>query len=343
MREPPDILDEHLIASVWAKYNISVVSLVFLPVGHDSSAWVYRVDATDGATYFLKIRKGPIYEPGLVVPRYLRDLGIAHVIAPLPTTDRTLWTGLGDFGLMLYPYVDGRTGMDVGLTEDQWITFGRTVRQIHTTPLTRELVTLVGTAPFSPRWGGATRDWEDARNLDAHVAAGPFTDPTERELSAFWLARAHEIRALIDRAEDLGERLRREALQYVLCHADLHTGNVLIDADQHLWIVDWDETALAPKERDLMFVVSGISRELVGPREERLFFQGYGDMVIDPLALSYYRYAWAVQDISDFGEQVFSGPNVGAITKRAAAEGFKSLFEPGSIVELAYESDHASL
>jgi spectinomycin phosphotransferase len=44
----------------------------------------------------------------------------------------------------------------------------------------------------------------------------------------------------------------------VLCHADLHTWNVLVDGDGRLWLVDWDEAILAPRERDLMFLVGGI-------------------------------------------------------------------------------------
>ncbi len=41
MREPPDISAEALTASVQSGYGISVISLIFLPIGHDSSAWVY--------------------------------------------------------------------------------------------------------------------------------------------------------------------------------------------------------------------------------------------------------------------------------------------------------------
>jgi spectinomycin phosphotransferase len=229
--------------------------------------------------------------------------------------------------------------MDVGLTEDQWAAFGEAVKRIHATPLEPDLVRLVGAAPFAPRWGGATRDWGDARDLADRVVAGSFAEPAARALAAFWRARAAEIRTLVDRAEDLGTRLARVARPPVLSHGDLHTGNVLLDGDGGLWVADWDETALAPKERDLMFVVGGISRDLVGPREEDLFFQGYGEAEIDPLALAYYRHAWAVQDIADFGEQVFSRPDLGAESKRAAAELFMSLFAPGQIVELAHEAD----
>jgi spectinomycin phosphotransferase len=123
----------------------------------------------------------------------------------------------------------------------------------------------------------------------------------------------------------------------VLCHADLHTGNVLLDDAGRVWIVDWDETVLAPRERDLMFVVGGgIGIGGIGPREEERFFQGYGPASIDPLALAYYRYAWAVSDIGAYGEQVFLRPDLGEVTRHAAVAAFMSLFQPGRIVERAF-------
>ena len=45
-------------------------------------------------------------------------------------------------------------------------------------------------------------------------------------------------------AEGLGRPLAQRAPALVLCHADVHTGNVLLDAGGQLWIVDWDETLL---------------------------------------------------------------------------------------------------
>lgn len=339
MREPPNLANHSIIAAVRATFGVSVSSLTFLPIGHDSSAWVYRAHASDGTAYFLKVRRGAVYEPGLVIPRYLHDRGLPNVIAPLPTAGGALWTHLDGYALTVHPFIDGRTGMEVGLTESHWVAFGVAVKQLHSTPLTPDLARLVGRESFAPKWGGVLQNWDAVRQLDGRVAAGSFADPIERELGAFWRARGAQIRALVDRAEDLGRQLHRANLPSVLCHADLHTGNVLIDREQHLWIVDWDETVLAPKERDLMFVAGGISRELVGPREEEWFFRGYGQTAIDPLALTYYRYTWAVQDIGAFGEEVYSRPDLGEETRRAAVGYFMGLFEPGNIVDLAYASE----
>jgi spectinomycin phosphotransferase len=125
-----------------------------------------------------------------------------------------------------------------------------------------------------------------------------------------------------------------------VCHTDIHTNNVLLAADQQVWIVDWDETILAPRERDLMFVIGGgLRRELVAPHQEELFFQGYGTTTVDALAIAYYRYARAVSDIGYVGEQVFFRPDLGPASKRTAVERFLLFFQPGSNVPQALGSD----
>ena len=123
----------------------------------------------------------------------------------------------------------------------------------------------------------------------------------------------------MDRADRLGRQLAGEPFPRVLCHGDLHAWNVLVDADRHLWIVDWDEAVLAPRERDLFFVVGGgIGHGLVRPRDTDSFLRGYGEAGIDPRLLAYYRAAWAVQDIAAYGEEVLlcPGPRRGHPARR---------------------------
>lgn len=335
MLEPPDLSNDAIIAAVRTHYGIPVAALTFLPIGHDSSAWVYRAQAADGAAYFLKVRTGTVNVAGLVVPRYLHDRGVAEVVAPLMTTARAVSVGLGAFTLAVYPFVVGTTGMAGGMTEQQWTTYGAVLRQVHAMPLVPELTRHMHRETFAPAWS------DMVRRLDAHVATDTNMGPVACELAAFWRARQAEILALVERAEALGRRLRATVPPLVLCHADVHTGNVLVDTAGQLRIVDWDETVLAPKERDLTFVVGGIRDDLVGPREEAWFFRGYGPATVDPLALAYYRYAWAVGDVGAYGEQAFLMPGLGVTTRRAAVRGLTSLFQPGQIVALAYASEGA--
>ncbi len=211
MREPPDIPSEAILASVRMGYGIPATSLEFLPIGHDSSAWVYRARASDGTAYFLKVRRGTVYASGLIVPRYLHDRGVTQVIAPLPTTGGALWTGLDDVALILYPFIEGRTGTDAGLTEDQWVAFGTAVKQIHTTPMTPNMLNMLERESYAPKWDGVVQEWDAVRRLDDHILSASFADPIEGDLAVFWRARSAEIRALVDRAEDLGKQLQQAA------------------------------------------------------------------------------------------------------------------------------------
>lgn len=333
MRETPaNLSNETLRDCVQARYGLEVSELAFLPLGHDSSAWVYRVRTVEDRTYFLKVRLSVANEAALLVPRYLHDRGVTRVVAPLPTIEQTLWTAAGDYAVILYPFVLGATGMDQGMSAQQWIDYGALLRQIHTTAVDADLTRVMQRDRFVPAWGAMVR------RLDEHIGEHTFEDVAEQALATFWQERREDIRTVLERAEALGQRLEQVAPAFVLCHADIHTGNVLLDPEGQVWIVDWDETILAPPERDLMFAVGGISSALVTPDNTAHFLQGYGDAAIDPLALAYYRYVWAVGDIGSYGEQVFFRPDFGPVTKQEGVRYFTGLFAPGEIVDLAFGS-----
>jgi spectinomycin phosphotransferase len=161
-------------------------------------------------------------------------------------------------------------------------------------------------------------------------------DPVAADLAGAWRARKAVISALVERADGLGRDLARRSFPPVLCHADLHTHTVLVGADQQLWIVDWDEAVLAPRERDLMFVVGGgIGQGLLRAGEDDRFFEGYGETAVEERLLAYYRCAWAVQDILANAEEVLVPAGLGEAARRAAVAGFLDLFAPGNIVDLA--------
>jgi spectinomycin phosphotransferase len=160
----------------------------------------------------------------------------------------------------------------------------------------------------------------------------------QAEWVAFWQSQRDVIDELVRRVDALGQQLREASTFRALCHADMHPWNLHLDGDGNWWLIDWDDVVLALKECDLMFVVGGIGGDGVGPHQTRWFLQGYGSDAVDPLALAYYRTAWAVQDIGAYGQELFFAPHLGRASRRAALQGFKSLFAPGNIVERALAS-----
>jgi spectinomycin phosphotransferase len=334
MREPPSLIGfTALVAAIETAYDLAVTRLEFLPLGHDSSSWVYRLQSADGGAQFVKLRAGPLNEASLRVPRLLRAAGVTGIIAPLPARDGSLWACAGPYTLILYPFLEASSGMATGLSDVQWRAYGAVLRQIHSTAVPPELAALMRREEYSPP--GA----DTIRKADAALTQASPADTSGRELAAFWEERRDVILALLLRAEELGRELARREPPLVLCHADVHTGNVLGDSAGGVWIVDWDETLLAPKERDLMFVVGGISRKFVDPRQEALCLEGYGPAPIDRDALAYYRYAWAVSDIAAYSADLLFRPDLGPVARAEAMAGLRVLFQPGEIVGIAYESD----
>jgi len=327
MIEKPDIKDEKIIIALSKNYSIQVSHLEFLPIGNDASAFSYRVEANNEKVYFLKIKTKLSNLAGLYVPRFLKDHGIDQVVAPLLTTTSKLFEEMDGFSLILYPFIPGNEAMKVGMTDTQWREFGSVLERIHNTEeLASDISQYVRRETFIPKWSNFTKE------LHERINKRNYDEPYQKELTDFWKENNETIQTLLERTGMIGNRLQQTDLEFILCHADIHTANILITQEQKMFIVDWDDTLFAPKERDLMFV---LSKETIRTREEQMFFNGYGDARINRLALAYYRYEWCVQEIGDFGDRVLLAKDSGESTKQESVAGFIKLFSRGDVIEAA--------
>lgn len=62
---------------------------------------------------------------------------------------------------------------------------------------------------------------------------------------------AQMIMVKISQARRQAEHIKSLNLPFVLCHTDIHGGNLMKDKDDRLYLVDWENVLLAPKEADL--------------------------------------------------------------------------------------------
>jgi spectinomycin phosphotransferase len=144
---------------------------------------------------------------------------------------------------------------------------------------------------------------------------------------------------IVKRAEQLAQMLQEQPPEFILCHADIHGYNLLIDNNGALYIVDWDALIFAPKERDLMFIGGGHGDSGYTPQEEEtMFYQGYGQTNINQIAIAYYRYERIIEDLAVIGEQLLL-TNEGGADRERSYGWFTSNFEPGSTIEIAEKTD----
>ncbi len=334
MLEKPDIQDHAVTACLRDAFDLTIQAITFLPIGADQNTAVYRAVAADGSAYFVKLRGG-IFDPtSVTLPRFLYDQGLQTIIRPLATRSGALWTHLDRFRVTLFPYVEGRNARQVPLSERHWAEFGSTMRSVHGALLPSALAEQVRPEIWAPEWR------ESLRTSLSYAKGGQFDDPVAAELAAFLHAKRDDILALVDRAEQLAGIMQTRSLEFVLCHSDIHASNILISVDDSLYVVDWDDPILAPKERDLMF--PGGAQGFIGHtacEEERLFFQGYGQTEIDHAALAYYRFERIVQDIAIYCEQLLLSTE-GGRDREQSLQNLKSNFRPNSTIAMAYRGEN---
>ncbi len=333
MKEKPHLPDTRLIDRIGEAYGVPVSRVEFLPIGDISSA-KYRVVTNEPAAYFLKLRKGKIKEISLRVPECLHQQGIDQVLSPLKTREGRLWTNLEAYTCILYPFIKGRNGFQKPLTDHQWIGLGAALQRAHSVNLPPDLLRQVPSDTCSPCWR------ESVRRFLAQAESIPYEEPVAVKMAAGLRMHRDEIRYVIERADALGKALLSQPAQQVLCHTDIHAGNLLLEENGAWHMIDWDDPMMAPKERDLMFIGGGIGGIWNTAREEALFFQGYRGEDIDRTALTYYRYERIVSDIAEFCQQILSTTEGGADRERSLQK-FNSIFLPNQVLEIAYQTDLA--
>lgn len=337
MLEKPDFQDKKLISALRDQYGLRAIQVALLPLGADQHTAVYRVVAEDATPYFLKLRLGVFDETTVTLPKFLSDHGVAQIIPPLATRTGHLWVGLDAFTLILYPFIEGHDGYEVDLSDRLWRDLGRALKSIHTAKVPPAISSRIPQETYSPQWR------QTVKTFPARAADTAPADAVAAELAAFLKAKRDEILDLIRHAERLAQEVQPRSPEFVLCHSDIHAGNVLIDSNSSLYIVDWDNPIFAPKERDLMFIGAGHWGDgRTAPEEETLFYQGYGQTQIDPVALSYYRYERIVEDIAVFCERIFS-TSESHKDRQQSLRYLKSNFLPESTVEIAYKSDKTQM
>ena len=332
MRDDPGLDAGRIAASLEAAYALRVASVRFLPLGYDLQAAVYEVFTDDGTPYFLKIRSGSVHEPALLVPRALIDRGVLNILAPLRTRSSALWTPLdGDTGysVVLYPFIRGESAMAAGMTADQWRVFGSTLRAVHDSGVEERFRDRLRREDF------ALPSAALVRRLLALVDSARFASPAAARFAAFWREQTERIHLVLDRAEELGRSLQGRPFAYVLCHGDIHAANILVADDGQITLIDWDAPLIAPRERDLLFVIGSRIARVVEPWEEDQFFTGYGPVEIDPDALAYYRYERIIEDIGEIGRSVFLDPKASEEARAQEAALAMSFFAPGSDIDRA--------
>jgi spectinomycin phosphotransferase len=334
MLTPPPLANEQIRARAAEAFGLELRQVTFLPLGADGNTAVYRAAASTGADYFLKLRKNTFDPINVTVPHCLHTLGIGSIIPPLAARSGLLWAELAEYALILYPFVPGQDGYELALTPAQWTGFGADLARVHAAQLPAALASRI------PREAYAPLNRDKVRAYLTRVEGAAYADPVAARLAAFLADHRQVVSHMLARSEHLAGVLRANPLEFVLCHSDLHPGNLHLTPDGAFYLVDWDAPLYAPKERDLMLV--GAASPWDDPQAAEIFYRAYaplrGSACLDPQALAYYRYTRIIEDIAAYCEQLLD-TTAGGADREQSYTYCTGQFAPGREVDVALRSD----
>ncbi len=331
MLEPPPLPYESVVSCLLSDFGVQASGLNFLPLGADPHTAVYRATAADGSEYFVKLRSGNFFAASVIIPKALQDSGIRQVIAPIPAKNGALWADLPPYRLILFPFIEGQNGFEQPLTNSQWIEFGGILKQLHTAVLPEPFKQAVPQENFDTGWR------RQVEVFLTRIENEKYTEPIAAETAAFLWSKRTDLIRLVRHTDRLAQKMASCLDNFILCHADIHAGNLHITKDGSIYIIDWDTLIFAPCERDLMFIGAGLGGGSRTAAEEwDFFFQGYGPTMVNQDALTYYRCDRILEDIAVYCEQLLLTEDGGA-DRPQGLKYLKSNFWPGGTIELAFQ------
>lgn len=325
MKQRPNIIDGEIISAVSTVCNIELRALDFLPLGE--GAWVYKGEDSAKRAWFIKLARDSHSGVGRVTAYLHEELNLCFVAAPI-ASDRSEPSKVSDYDLTIYPFVEGEALGSSDLIPYK-AEIGDDLRRLHEAHLPDHLRRVLPTESFE-------QFQHSAHDLVRLARLHNVDDALMASLARVMGVQARNIDAILENSRLVSSycRVRANAYELVVCHADIHPYNIM-DTPHGLIMIDWDGIMLAPRERDLMFYAQDM-------RSATDLHRAYGmNYQLDEYLITYYAYEWVLQEFTDYLGRLFDSSLEADAHEHALAE-FELLFgdgdQLGGVVKTALDS-----
>lgn len=265
-------------------FDLRAVEIEEVSGGTDSSAVVWRLVDGSGVAWAAKWTTRPT-RTGTRLVASMASAGIDGTPRVRATADGRRRSRRAGGKLAVTRWSDGEDAATVGLDLEAWRAYGALLADVHTHAF-----------PLPPRRQGARRGIRRRRRRYRseirvlYTAAATGTDP----VLDLWRAARPRVDLLL-RGTELEPSTVAEP---VPCHGDPHLGNVLVEPDGALRLVDWDEAVVGPREIDLHLVEFSVLFEPTSPEQLAAFRDGYGPVELDECRLVRFACIGALEDLT---------------------------------------------
>ena len=286
-----------LLQHLRAAYAIPLRSITFLPEGEDSYGYI-TVSET-GEKYFAKASTSVPYTCLQIASLLRHQCNISGVVAPLETRDGALSIPWQDFQVSLFPFIEGESRWDLwkigkDFTDTELSQTGALLAAIHGCP-----DTIASDNLTVAKYDLPLRN-ELYTVLEAAAKKSPPQNPYQKQLLEALAIHQSSILETMDRYDELGRSATASQTSFVITHGDPTPGNLILDAENCLHLIDWDGVCLGPPEKDLVSF-TGKRFEVV---LERYLAERACDVSLHADIFGFYIYEWTLNEIRDYSTKI---------------------------------------
>ena len=288
-----------LIRALDYHYPIQPRQADFFPYGWVSACYV--IECADGSKYFLKLHDDESFVPFAASDRdFYLDLSynlrtqsiLSDIAYPILNHENGLISPFGGFDLILFNFIEGKVlGFD-GLPEDVLAEVARLMGILH-----RNGLMAVGDHRFVESFDIGLEAVLLQSLEDLKIIATNNASQAKRDLSELLLSHEQALLALLDCLKMYRDLAIAAGKDMVVCHTDLHGGNMIRDPTGTLHILDWENAMIAPPEHDL-FAYVGWERfwDLFLP----IYESEFGPADLNTAVFGFYLYRRNLEDLADY-------------------------------------------
>jgi spectinomycin phosphotransferase len=293
---------ENLTAAIEQYYPFTVQALTFKAEGW--GGYSYFVTDSDGNRYFLKLQNethttgifaanSPDFYLSLIFQLHQKKLVNLPKIILTKTGDFS--AQFADFKIVIYAFITGR---EVGFRSWPEGILPKLADQVGKLHASRPLLNFEH--PFIENFQIAF-ETELLEYLSILKPKQPENSSGLQKLRAVLHPRQDVIQVHLKRLLDLQFKLRQRDHAMVICHTDLHGGNLMTDEAGKLFLLDWENAMIAPPEHDLFFWAGDEEQwEQLWP----IYCQEMGEQQPDCNILEFHFLRRALEDVADFVKRI---------------------------------------
>lgn len=296
---------EDLILAVRKGYEIELENLEFLLRGWGGDCYLAQTAA--GERYFLKLNdestsnetaasSRPFYLP---LMHQLHSKGmLPHIPHPIPTCTGAFSLKINPQELVITNFIDGDLVGFGKLPEPILIRLAGLVGILH-----RSLPQLEFEYPYIEQFEFPFET--DLVNSRSALEAISSQDSAGKQLlRQTLLPHWDEVLAYLERLKQLQRKVRLRNKPMVICHTDLHGGNLMTDKQGTLYILDWETAVIAPLEHDMIFFAGEENFwEVFWPN----YANQYPEADLNSEVLAFYYYRRGLEDVMGFILRILQG------------------------------------